>query len=103
MKRIKNKEELDKLKAGGCIGSGTHSTGKFALEQGKPVFAAFPDDKVDWKKFMEENKMDIEDKILKKVIKEFKDRDLLNERFDEEFGSKSFDEVANSIALLFQQ
>ncbi len=56
MEQIKTKEELDKLKEQGVIGSGTHNCGTHALKQKKPLFLANPDDKVDWKRFMEDLK-----------------------------------------------
>jgi len=54
MKEIKDIKELDQLKEKGIITGGTYSTAKFALQQGTPAFVAFPDDEVDWKKFIED-------------------------------------------------
>lgn len=56
MNKIKSIEELDQLKEEGIITGGTYSTAKFALKQGRPTFVTFPDDKVDWKKFIEDLK-----------------------------------------------
>lgn len=41
---IKTLKELETLHNKGMIGNGTFSTGKFALEQHKPTFAAVPED-----------------------------------------------------------
>lgn len=42
--KITKLSELERLHDNGIIGNGTFSTGKFALEQGKPTFAAVRDD-----------------------------------------------------------
>lgn len=42
--KITKLSELEKLHNNGMIGNGTFSTGKFAIEQGKPTFAAVPED-----------------------------------------------------------
>ncbi|MBA7710755.1 hypothetical protein ES703_119701 [subsurface metagenome] len=45
------------------------------------------------------NKKDLAEKILEYVIQEFKDRALLDLKvFEQEFGVKSFDEVAETIS-----
>jgi hypothetical protein len=40
---VTNLKELEDLLKRGYIGKGTFSTGKFGLEQGKPVFVTFPE------------------------------------------------------------
>ena len=42
--RITTLKELEEVHNKGMIGNGTFSTGKFALEQGKPTFAAVGED-----------------------------------------------------------
>ena len=44
--KISSMKQLEDLHNTGMIGNGTFSTGRFALEQGKPLFAAVPEEYV---------------------------------------------------------
>jgi hypothetical protein len=43
--RINKLSELEEVHNKGMIGNGTFNTGKHALEQGKPLFLAIPEEK----------------------------------------------------------
>lgn len=44
IKRITTLKELEEIHNNGLIGKGTFSTGKFALQQGKPLFLRVPEE-----------------------------------------------------------